>query len=182
MTRRLAALLPLVLFCALGTAQAPPAAPVEAAPVETAPVEITRIEITDFGVYTVDPQDAAQTSLDGLHQRDVANVHLAEQTRIVHMQKGVHFGFHYSIVGSPPDVLVPLRMVTLFPPGGLHNPAQPQTIPRSEFTVTERIGKAHSLYHGIALDYDWALVPGNWTLEIWSGDRLLASQVFTLIR
>ena len=52
----------------------------------------------------------------------------------------------------------------------------------SEFTVTERIGEAHSLYHGIALDYDWALVPGNWTLEIWSGDRILASEVFTLIR
>jgi hypothetical protein len=176
LTRRLAAFLSLLVFCACGAAQAPQPS------VEIAPVEIARIEITDFGVYTLDPQDAAQTTLDGLHQREVANVHLAEQTRIVHLKEGVHFGFHYSIVGSPPDALAPLRMVTLFPPGGLHNPAQSQSIPRSEFTVTERIGEAHSLYHGIALDYDWALVPGNWTLEIWSGDRILASEVFTLIR
>jgi hypothetical protein len=175
LTSRLIALLPLLVFYAAGAAQAPQP------PIEAARVEITGIEIADFGVYTLDPQDASQTSLDGLHQRDVANVHLAEQTRIVHLKKGVHFGFHYSVVGSPPDALAPLRMVTLFPPGGLHNPAQPQSIPHSEFTVIERIGAAHSLYHGVALDYDWALVPGNWTLEIWSGDRLLASEVFTLV-
>jgi hypothetical protein len=175
LTRRVIALLPLVVLCPFSAAQAPP-------PTETAHVQITGIKVTDFGVYTLDPQDPAQTSLDGLHQRDVANVCLFEQKRIIYLRKGIHFGFHYSIVGSPPDALAPLRMVTIFPPGGLHNPALSQPIPRSEFTVTERVGEAHSLYHGIALDYDWALVPGIWTLQIWSGERLLASQDFTLLR
>jgi hypothetical protein len=170
---RFAATLAMLFASTVCAAQAPqaPQAP-----------RIDRVETTDFGIYTLEPHPAAQSSLDGLEQRDVANVRLAEQTRIVPMQKGVHFGFHFAIVGTPADALVALRMVTIFPPGGLHNPARPAPIPRSEFTVTERIGATHSHYHGIALDYDWALVPGNWILEIWWGDRRLASETFTLVR
>jgi Domain of unknown function (DUF3859) len=175
LTRRFAAMLWLLTLCASSAAQSPSTA------VKSAPVEIVRIEVSDYGVYSLDAQQDSQTSIQGLHQRQVGNVHLFEQKRIIYLRKGVHFGFHYSIVGSPQDASVPLRMVTIFPPGGLRNPAWPHTIPNSEFSVTAKIGEDYSLYHGIALDYDWALVPGIWTLQIWSGERLLASEDFTLL-
>jgi len=144
--------------------------------------QITRIDITDFGVYNLEAHEVIQRSAEGLHQREVANVQLARQTRIIPLQKGVHFGFHYAIVGTPDGAPVQLRMVTLYPPGGLHNPAVATPILRSEFSVTRSIGGRQESYHGVALDYDWGLVSGDWTLEIWYGDRKLASEVFTLVR
>jgi hypothetical protein len=163
--RALAAVLPFLFLAALCRAQAP---------------QVTRVDVTDYGVYSLDPQPDSQTSIEGLHQRQVANVRLFEQKRIIFLKKGVHFGFHYTLVGSPQDAPVPLRMVTIFPAAGLHNPAVAHPLLRSEFTVTQRIGDSRLLYHGIALDYDWALVPGNWTLEIWCGQQRLASEVFLL--
>jgi hypothetical protein len=144
--------------------------------------EVTRIDVTEFGVYSAERKEAGPSSVDGVPQRRVANVQLVEQTRIVPLHKGVHFGFRYAIVGSPDGVPVQLQIVTLYPPGGLHNPSARVPIQRSEFAVTRKIGAGYSSYHGVALDFDWALVPGNWTLEIWSGDRRLASEVFTLIK
>ena len=34
--------------------------------------------------------------------------------------------------------------------------------------------------HGYSLDEDWELVAGDWILEIWDGNKKLASQTFTL--
>lgn len=144
--------------------------------------QIARVDVTEFGVYSMDRKEAGSNSVDGVPQRTVMNVRLVQQTRIVPLRKGVHFGFRYSIVGSPDAAPVQLRMVTLYPPGGLHNPAAHTPIQRSEFAVTRKIGTGYSSYHGVALDFDWALVPGDWTLEIWSGDRRLTSEVFTLVK
>ncbi len=144
--------------------------------------QIARIDVTEFGIYSADRKEAGRNSADGIPQRAVANVRLVQQTRIVPLRKGVHFGFRYSIVGSPDDAPMQLRMVTLYPPGGLHNPTARAPIQRSEFAVTRKIGEKYSSWHGVALDYDWALVPGDWTLEIWTGDRRLASEVFTLVK
>ena len=144
--------------------------------------QIARIDVTEFGVYSADQKQAGPSSVDGVPQRTVANVRLEQQTRIVPLRKGVHFGFRYTIAGSPVGAPVQLRMVTLYPPGGLHNPSAHAPIQRSEFAMTRKIGEGYSSYHGVALDFDWALVPGDWTLEIWNGDRRLASQVFTLVK
>jgi len=155
-----------LLLCAVCSAQAP---------------QLTRIDVTEVGIYSADQTQTGPSSADGIPQRTVANVHLLQRTRIIPLRRGVHFGIRYSIVGSPVDTPVKLRMVTLYPPGGLHNPAATAPIQRSEFAVTRKIGTGYSSWHGIGLDFDWALVPGNWTLEIWSGDRRLVSEVFTLV-
>ena len=34
---------------------------------------------------------------------------------------------------------------------------------------------------GYGLDQPWEMIPGKWRFEIWSGDRLLAEQSFTVV-
>jgi hypothetical protein len=101
--------------------------------------------------------------------------------RSIPLKKGIHFGFHYSIVGEPSGAPVDLRMVILYPSSGLHNPDVPQPIYRSEHTITRHIGDTN-LYRGSGVDYDWGMVPGDWTLEIWYGEQKLTSETFTLVK
>ncbi len=37
-------------------------------------------------------------------------------------------------------------------------------------------------YVSYGFDDPWELVPGPWILEIWSGDRKLTSQTFTVVK
>jgi hypothetical protein len=70
-------------------------------------------------------------------------------------------------------------MVTKFPRAGLHDPQTNETIYRNETVVTRSIGKLH--FRSYTLEEQWELVPGVWTFELWSHDRKLGEQSFTLI-
>jgi hypothetical protein len=150
----------------------PPAAP-------AAPPQIDRLEITDYGVYTMD-EKIISTNADGVTKRDSTNIRLAEQTLTVKAQLGVHFGFRYNVIGSPADAPVDLRIVLVYPPGGLHNPDVPHPIYGAEFPSHRKIGE-QSVYAGITFGHEWGLVPGPWSVELWQGDRKLASQTFTVV-
>jgi hypothetical protein len=35
---------------------------------------------------------------------------------------------------------------------------------------------------GYQFGHDWEIVPGTWTIELWDGDRKLASQSFQVVK
>ena len=100
------------------------------------------------------------------------------KTTVVPARRGVGFGIEYRVRGAPKDVKVPLRMVTIFPSGGLHNPKTGKTVLRNEYVEEKPVGAL--LLKGYTLDDDWEVVPGTWTFQIWFGDQLLAEKVFTV--
>lgn len=161
---RIACALSLVAVSSLALAQTP---------------QITRIDVTEFGEYALDVQTTDANSTNGIPQRTVGNVRQLQQTRTIHLHKDMHFGFRYTIVGSPNGADVELRMVVLFPRSGVQRPGTSTPIFRDESARMRTIGLNY--YRGYSINDDWLLVPGDWTLELWSGDRRLASETFTLV-
>jgi hypothetical protein len=163
--RRLALSLSITFLCSVCFAQTP---------------QITRADITEFGEYTLDVQKTDWTSANGIPQRTVGNVKLSQQTRVIHLHKDLHFGFRYTLVGSPEQSSVTVRMVMLYPPPGLLRPGESTTILRDESSRDRTIGLDY--YRGYTIADDWMMVPGDWTFQIWYGDQLLTSQTFTLVQ
>ena len=151
-----------LLCLALGTAQAQ---------------QVSSIEIVDFGIYTADPQ-ARRLGQSGIGTSTVANLKLAVRTDRIAMQRGVHFGFQYRIVGTPADARVELRRVDLYPAPDLVPPGKSQPVRQDEEKIVERIGNL--TFAGYTLDAPFEMVPGTWTFQFWLGDRRLAEKNFTL--
>jgi len=147
---------------------------------DAAQPKVDTVEIVDYGVYTLD-EKVVSTNADGVTKRETTNARLAEQTRTLKVQFGIHFGFRYNIIGSPADALVDLRTVLIYPPGGLHNPDVDHPVYGAEFPTRRRIGE-QNVYAGITIGHQWGMVPGPWTVELWQGDTKLASQTFTLVQ
>ena len=111
----------------------------------------------------------------------VHDAQLIEKTRNVPAKLGVRFGFRHVVVGKPKGANVTLRKIVTFPPGGLHNPASKEAVSRWEGNIA-RILSGKPNYTDYAFDDPWELVPGRWTIELWDGDRKLASQSFNVIK
>ncbi|MGD0295290.1 MAG: DUF3859 domain-containing protein [Terracidiphilus sp.] len=162
--RMIATVLSMVFVCSAALAETP---------------RITRVDVTDFGEYTLDVQAAGGTTGQGIAQRTVGNIKLLQQTRVIPLHKGVHFGFHFTLVGSPDGATVKLRSVTHYPPPGLQKPgASPIMSDESKRKLT--IGE--STYHGFTIVEDWMMMPGEWAIELWCGRQLLTTQTFTLVQ
>jgi TonB family protein len=96
-------------------------------------------------------------------------------TKIV-AKRGKAFGISFQFDDAVPDAGIPYRSVWRFPEVGLVNP----TTRMRHFGATDkgqcRAGQTCNL--GWTFAEDWQMVPGNWTVEIWRGESLMASQVF----
>ena len=120
-------------------------------------------EILGYGLYTVDPAAPGSPQLTAT-------------THTVPLRPGVMFGFQYRVAGAPTGGLVTIKEVVLFPPAGLRLPGKPP-IPLESDEATVKIGDTLPLTW--KFDNPWELVPGLWTLQVWSGDRKLVEQSFT---
>jgi hypothetical protein len=139
------------------------------------------IEIVDWGIFrndrhaiVPDPDSAAGT------RNIVGNIQLQQATTTVPALVGMKFGFHFRVVGSPPGGIVTLKFVTRFPRQGITNPNSAKTFPSTEFYSSAVVGATS--YRGYALDYDWEVETGPWTLEIWHEGRKLAEKTFIVTR
>jgi hypothetical protein len=136
--------------------------------------------VTDYGTYAFDTQNV-RTVEGGVEQRYVTNIRQLSTTRIVPFPKPgeqIHFGFHYTINGSPANTPVTVRNVVIYPK--LLN-VNGTMMPQNEATIERKIG--YTYYRGWTIDSDNKdmLVPGDWTLEVWYGTQRLMSQTFTLV-
>ena len=143
-------------------------------------LQIERIDVVEYGLYTATTtsQEAADTATGTASA--LTEIRHAATTRTVPAQQGVRFGFRFTVVGAPVGANVQLHFVTVYPIPGLRNPATQELKALGEYDHSVTIGE--SSYRGYSLDYDWEVVPGIWTLQIWYQDRKLAEQQFTVVR
>ncbi len=140
--------------------------------------QVTSVEIVEYGIYTSDVTQSQRTG-SGLLQSTLTNIRHAATTTTIPAQHGIRFGFRFHVTGSPAGAKVELRKVTLFPAPGLKSPKSAEPLRRNEYTLVKSIGETS--YTGYNFDDPWELVPGTWTVQLWSGDRKLAEQRFTVV-
>jgi Domain of unknown function (DUF3859) len=143
--------------------------------------QIDRVEIVEWGLFQHDLTgvEAAPLAATGTTNL-VANVRLREATTTVPALVEMKFGFRYKVVGSPSGTLLRLKVVTRLPSPGATNPNKGKTFSSSEFQTTAVIGTTS--FVGYGFDYDWEVVPGPWTLELWHEGRKLAEKTFIVTR
>jgi hypothetical protein len=142
---------------------------------------VERIDVTEFGIYTADTTEIlhAPRSTTGIAQRvSASSIRLVKSTTTVPGRLHLRFGFRYRIIGTGDSVT--LKRVIHIPEPGVHNPETGKTIVTSEVMANTRIGTMEIA--GYQFGHDWEIVPGTWTIELWEGDRKLASQSFQVVR
>lgn len=144
-------------------------------------VQVDRIQIDGVGITESASEKRLQDQDSASGYRiETKGVRLKDATTRIPAIFGTRFGMIYSIVGYPRDAIVSFRRVTIFPQVGLLNPNTGQRTYRqeSESMVQDRIGVRS--YQGYYLNNEWEVVPGEWVIQIWDGNRMLAEQKFTL--
>jgi uncharacterized protein DUF3859 len=139
-------------------------------------VTVEGVAVSEYGLYASDPTGTAYDE-KGIAHAQGNRPHLTATTHTVPLRPHVMFGFQYRINGAPAGAAIPIREVVIFPPGGLHPPGRQPELQEADDAVA-RIGATQPLTW--AFDDSWELVPGLWTLQVWSGDRKLVEQAFTV--
>ena len=141
--------------------------------------QVERLDITEFGVYTLD-REVKGRDARGINLGAGTNVRHRETKRTIPAQIGTTFGFRYEVMGKPHAAPIELRQVVIFPSPGLTPSfsSSSRSIIRDEFLLQTRIGETS--YASYTLEDAFELVPGDWVLEIWQGNRKLATQSFRI--
>jgi uncharacterized protein DUF3859 len=142
-------------------------------------LQIDRIDIIEYGTYTLDRTIEGRNAR-GINQATATNINHAAATRTVSAQIGTTFGFRYKVIGKPEDVPVDLRRIVVFPPSGLRPSASSKPMSQDEATLQTKIGQTSYIFY--TFEDNFELVPGTWTIEMWYGNRKLATQSFTVVK
>lgn len=143
--------------------------------------QIDRIDVVEYGIYTVNTESTLSApGVAGGTRNIVSDIRHAATTRNVPAQKGVKFGYRFTVIGAPAGTIVPIHMVVILPLPGLRDPAMQKPFTRDEYDRTAGIGTTS--FTTYSLDDDWEVVPGIWTFQIWYQGRKLAEQKFTVVK
>ena len=141
---------------------------------------IDHIDITAYGIMygLAGVQDGVGSN--GIEHRLSKGDKVVDTTTRIPACLGTRFGITYSLVGVPDGTPVNIVEVYNFPHSGLHRPGAPSPIHDTEFERALMPGTdGNEIWY--EFDKPWELVPGEWTLEISDGERLLASKTFTVV-
>lgn len=142
--------------------------------------EAARVEVYEFGTYAaVGPAYRQPPSPQGIKIETHENYLHLETTRTIVARLGARFGFRYTTIGNGRDYVAPLKMVWTFPPPGLIG-RDPQKPVRREVVQLPAVSNGSSALI-MSLESPSDLVPGTWTIEIWSGNRKLAEEKFEIV-
>jgi hypothetical protein len=164
--RTIAALVFLVASCCYASTQEP---------------QVDRLALISAGIFEAALQrkvEASDTASGTVSV--VANPALVQSTNRVPSTIGIRFGLLATIVGHPTDANVSIKRVLTFPSVGLLNSRTGNRHFRYENVITHKIGAEE--FFGYSFDHEWEAVPGEWTFQIWQGNRLLIEQNFTVYR
>jgi hypothetical protein len=141
---------------------------VSTAPAQTPAPLVARIDVLDRGIYDV--------------VLGVTTTHatLEQSTTTIPGKLRQEFGLRYEIAGAPTGARVMLDVVIKYPPPGMDDPTQLNTVVERGFSTVKEIGE--TVYLGYAFDYLWEIVPGTWSFEIWYQGRKMAEQKFTVTK
>jgi len=167
----------LVLFSHHGTVWAAPARQPQL-PEKTTPSE-RRVEIVDYGIYTAEVvrEEMKGASPSG-KTNYISDIKLLRKTDRVPAVIGTRFGMRFVVRGGAGNEVVPLKAKILYP--GLRPPGSEEPLYSTEDDIYVPAGEVS--FEGILLEFDWGLVPGKWTFQIFHGDRLMAEKSFEVFR
>jgi len=142
---------------------------------------VDRIDIVTRGIYAIAIKEtvAAPGTAAGANHR-LEKPTLTESTQTIPARVGLWFGFEFRIVGLPADGSAILKRTTIYPDGGVRNPATGKAVTRDEVTDTYKADGVP--FVGFRFDHDWEMVPGIWTIEVSQDGKTLASQSFTVTK
>jgi hypothetical protein len=103
------------------------------------------------------------------------DVRLELETTRVPARIGTAFGIGFVFRGDAGQT-VPYRVVWRYPRDGLTDPRSGKTVHESMREGTASVDRPRS--EGHAFVYDWGLVPGEYIVKIWVGDKKLIEQAF----
>ena len=138
------------------------------------------IEITGYGILANTPGKRVGTGSSGIEEDYVAGDYVLKTTDTIPTCLGTRFGILYRLVGAPVGAALNIVAVNKFPAPGLAMPGVAAPIREDRYRDIGRIGgEGLSSYQ---FDNQWEMVPGIWAIELWSGDRKLASRDFNVVR
>jgi|SRR3954449_5551560 hypothetical protein len=143
------------------------------------PARIDRITIVESGLLEARKIDQVTTpgTASG-HTSVLDSVVFYESSRRVPARVGVQFGVRYRITGAPSGQASTIRTRWLVPAPGMRNPLTGKVTRVDEADETVVMGTDRLA--GYKFGQPWEIVPGLWTLELWSDDRKLGSVTFTV--
>ena len=142
---------------------------------------IDRIDVVEFGLYEAKKEEArSDPGTPSGRTSIISGVAFYEATTRVPARLGTGFGIRFVPVGAPEGAAAPIRVVWRLPAPGLRNPKSGNTYRESTSNTDVAIGVPR--VRGYSLDEDWEIVTGDWTIELWNGERKLLSRTFTLYK
>jgi hypothetical protein len=93
------------------------------------------------------------------------------------IKKDTILGYQYRLSDLPETGTVKLRRVLIHPEFRLPDG---RVTTGSDYTLTQRVERNEVFAYDIyALNEDYEMVPGDWTFQLWYGDKMLLEQKFT---
>ncbi len=141
--------------------------------------DVSTLQIVETGLYraqTTGHIPSPQT-VDG-QTNTIADIEFYRPTAKVPGRQGIRFGTRFRVVGSPTNRSVVLRSVWRIPEPGIQNPESGITYRQSIAEFSTSVGAI--TMRGFSFTYDWQIRCGEWTQEVWFGERKLLSQTFTV--
>lgn len=140
---------------------------------------IERIMIVEAGLLEARKVDSLPTPGTAAGKTSVLDsVVFYESSRRVPARLGMQFGVRYRIVGAPSGEDTTIRTKWLVPEPGMRNPLTGAVTRIDE--ADEKVTIGSDRLAGYGFSQAWEIVPGQWTLEFWVGDRKLNSVTFTV--
>ena len=135
------------------------------------------VSILDYGLYKGVEAGAHQDGSSPTGRVRGGAVELEKQTDTIVAKQGALFGYRFAMTDDLRKQ--PLKFVYSFPE--MKNPKTGKT-----FTSYEKSGYEKNpndvggvLYH---LSEPWEMVPGEWTFQVFSGDRKILEKKFTVVK
>jgi hypothetical protein len=141
--------------------------------------KVIGVDIVEYGVFQkIASQDLlnAPQVLDG-KINGVIEGKLIESTTTIKASVGTSFGIRVKILGEPEGQVIACGFRWLHPK--MTDPVSGQSSESDQWESQSRIG--HPRYTGYTFDSEWELVPGEWTLQVLYGGRVLAEKKFSVI-
>jgi hypothetical protein len=142
-------------------------------------VRVTGARVIAAGIYEL----TANTENGGTKDKSISTgqryhipVRLVRATTTIPLRDKAVFGATFDISGSPKGATAVLRVVWRYPSPGINGRLV------DELSTTATIGHRDGSSQTWILGKASGLPIGVWTLELWDGSRLLATQQFTLVR
>ena len=138
---------------------------------------VERTIITSYGTYEMSGGETTQEAGDTAagHVHIAKGMKLVRTTDRVPRSKGTAFGYQFVVEGTPTGSHLPVVVSVRHPP--FQRPGQEQS---EQETWNQTVEVGMPSYAGYSLDEEWKMVPGQWSVQVFHGPRLLAEKAFTV--